>query len=266
VLVFNGDILSGVDLAALVDAHQRLAADVTLHLTRVDDPRAFGLVPTGLDGRVLSFLEKPQTSEEIVTDQINAGCYVFTRSVIDTIPTGRPISVERETFPDLLRTGAPVFGVVDDSYWLDLGTPASFVRGSADLVRGLLTSSAMPGPVGEALVLPGASVAAGAVLSGGATVSQGVFVGEGAVVEGSILLPGARIESEAVVRDSVVGAGAVIGARTWIEGAAVGDHARVGSDNELPAGSRIACGAVLPDAALRVSAGVMACLPHGGAA
>ncbi|MGP4087653.1 nucleotidyltransferase family protein, partial [Streptomyces sp. KR55] len=145
VLIFNGDILSGVDIAALRESHRASGADVTLHLKRVADPRAFGLVPTDAEGRVQAFLEKPQTPEEIITDQINAGCYVFTRSVIDHIPAGRVVSVERETFPELLASGAHLHGVIDDSYWLDLGTPAAFVQGSADLVRGKVISPAMPG-------------------------------------------------------------------------------------------------------------------------
>lgn len=136
VLIFNGDILTGLDIRALVDTHRSSGADVSLHLTRVDDPRAFGLVPTDATGRVTAFLEKPQTPEEIVTDQINAGAYVFRRSVIDGIPAGRPVSVERETFPGLLARGAHLQGMVDSTYWLDLGTPAAFVRGSADLVLG----------------------------------------------------------------------------------------------------------------------------------
>ncbi len=107
VLVFNGDILTGLDIRALVATHRGSGADVSLHLTRVEDPRAFGLVPTDPGGRVTAFLEKPQTPEEIVTDQINAGAYVFTRSVLDTIPAGRPVSVERETFPGLLAAGRP---------------------------------------------------------------------------------------------------------------------------------------------------------------
>lgn len=136
VLIFNGDILTGLDIQALVATHSSSGADVSLHLTRVEDPRAFGLVPTDATGRVTAFLEKPQTPEEIVTDQINAGAYVFRRSVIDTIPAGRPVSVERETFPDLLASGAHLQGMVDSTYWLDLGTPQAFVRGSADLVLG----------------------------------------------------------------------------------------------------------------------------------
>ena len=141
VLIFNGDILTGLDIRALVDTHCRTGADVSLHLTRVTDPRADGLVPTDGQGRVTAFLEKPQTPEEIVTDQINAGAYVFNRSVIDAIPADRPVSVERETFPGLLEAGAQLQGLVDSTYWLDLGTPQAFVRGSADLVPG------RPGPL-----------------------------------------------------------------------------------------------------------------------
>ena len=149
VLIFNGDILTGLDIRALVATHADSGADVSLHLTRVEDPRAFGLVPTDETGRVTAFLEKPQTPEEIVTDQINAGAYVFRRSVIDSIPTGRPVSVERETFPELLAAGAHLQGMVDSTYWLDLGTPQAFVRGSADLVLGRAPSPAVPGRCGD---------------------------------------------------------------------------------------------------------------------
>lgn len=253
VLVFNGDILTGLDIPALVATHRRDGADVSLHLTKVEDPRAFGLVPTDPDGRVTAFLEKPQTPEEIVTDQINAGAYVFTRSVIDTIPTGRPVSVERETFPGLLAAGARLRGMVDSTYWLDLGTPAAFVRGSADLVLGHAPSPAVPGRRGERLVLPGAEVAADAKLSGGTCVAEGAVVGPGARVEGSTVLAGAHIEADAVVRDSLVGAGARIGSRTVLDGAVVGDGAVIGADNELCRGARIWCGARIAAGAIRFS-------------
>ncbi len=253
VLIFNGDILTGLDIAGLVAAHRSAGADVSLHLTRVADPRAFGLVPTDPTGRVTAFLEKPQTPEEIVTDQINAGAYVFNRSVIDTIPAGRPVSVERETFPELLASGAHLHGMVDSTYWLDLGTPQAFVRGSADLVLGRISSPAVPGPCGERLVLPGAEVAEDAKLCGGTAVGAGARIGAGARVDGSVILDGAVIEPDAVVRDSLVGAGARIGARTVLEGAVIGDGARVGADNELRAGIRIWCDAVIPDGAVRFS-------------
>jgi mannose-1-phosphate guanylyltransferase len=253
VLVFNGDILTGLDIPALVAEHGRSGADVSLHLTKVEDPRAYGLVPTDPSGRVTAFLEKPQTPEEIVTDQINAGAYVFTRSVIDTIPYGRPVSVERETFPDLLAAGAHLQGMVDSTYWLDLGTPHAFVRGSADLVLGRAPSPAVPGRCGEYLVLEGADVADDAKLSGGTAVSAGARVGSGARVEGSAVLAGAEVEAGAVVKDSLVGVGARIGARTVLDGVVVGDGAVVGADNELTTGARVWCGARIDAGAIRFS-------------
>lgn len=253
VLIFNGDILTGLDIRALVATHETTGADVSLHLTRVEDPRAYGLVPTDATGRVTAFLEKPQTPEEIVTDQINAGAYVFRRSVIDTIPAGRPVSVERETFPDLLATGAHLQGMVDSTYWLDLGTPQAFVRGSADLVLGRAPSPAVPGRCGDRLVLPTARVAPDAKLTGGTVVGDGAHIGEGARVTGSTILSGAVVEPGAVITDSLVGARAHIGERTILSGAVIGDGAVVGPDNELREGVRVWCDAKIPAGALRFS-------------
>jgi mannose-1-phosphate guanylyltransferase len=254
VLVFNGDILTGLDIAALVDTHQSAGADVSLHLTRVEDPRAFGLVSTDAAGRVTAFLEKPQRPEDIVTDQINAGAYVFKRSVIDSIPAGRSVSVERETFPGLLASGAHLQGMVDSTYWLDLGTPQAFVQGSADLVLGRAPSPAVPGRFGgDKLVLDGAQVADDAKLTNGTSVSAGAVVGAGALLDGSALLAGAVVEPGAVVVDSLIGVGARIGARTVLEGVVVGDGADVGADNELRTGVRVWCGARIPDGAVRFS-------------
>ncbi|MFF0437121.1 sugar phosphate nucleotidyltransferase [Streptomyces sp. NPDC004327] len=253
VLIFNGDILTGLDIRALVATHESSGADVSLHLTRVDDPRAFGLVPTDPTGRVTAFLEKPQTPEEIVTDQINAGAYVFRRSVIDSIPAGRPVSVERETFPELLASGAHLQGMVDSTYWLDLGTPQAFVRGSADLVLGRAPSPAVPGRCGDRLVLDTARVAADAKLTGGTVIGPGAVIGSGARINGSTVLAGAVVEDGAVITDSLVGTRARIGARTILTGAVIGDAADIGPDNELRDGVRVWCDAKLPGGAVRFS-------------
>jgi mannose-1-phosphate guanylyltransferase len=250
VLVFNGDVLSGVDLPKLVATHRDGGADVTLHLTRVEDPRAFGSVPTGADGRVQAFLEK---SPDPVTDQVNAGCYLFRRSVIDTVAAGRPVSVERETFPGLLADGATILGYVDSTYWLDLGTPATFVQGSRDLVRGIAPSGALPGPTGEALVLPGASVAEDAALAGGTTVGAGCEVAAGALLDGAVLFDGARVGAGATVRRSVVGRGTVVGEGCLVEDAVLADGVMLGARNELRAGARVWPGVLLGDVAVRFS-------------
>ncbi len=251
VMVLNGDVLSGVDYAALVDAHLLADASVTLHLVRVADPTAYGLVPTESDGRVIAFREKPTTAAEIVTDQINAGCYVFRRSVIDAIPTGRAVSVERETFPDLLAQGAILQGVIDDAYWLDLGTPWDFVRGSADLVLGI---APWRGHVpAEALVLDGAEIAGDAALSGGTTVGRGARIGAGARVHGSVLLDGAVIAPGAVIVDSVVGRHAYVGDGSSLTECVIGDAARLGRGIELTSGARVWPEVDLVDGAVRFS-------------
>jgi mannose-1-phosphate guanylyltransferase len=219
----------------------------------VDDPRAFGCVPTDADGWVTAFLEKDPNP---VTNQINAGTYVFRRSVVDGIPAGRPVSVERETFPGLLAAGARIAAHVDSSYWRDLGRPADFVAGSADLVQGLAPSPAVPGPVGPALVLAGATVDAGAVVTGGSTVGADASVAAGATVDGSVLFDGAVVGSGAVVRRSVVGFGAVVGAGTVVEDAVIGDRARIGSGVELLGGARIWPDVVMPDGSVRFSSDV----------
>jgi mannose-1-phosphate guanylyltransferase len=250
VLIFNGDVLSGLDLTALLKRHESSQADVTLHLVEVDDPRAFGVVPTDDDGRVTEFLEKTPNPP---TNRINAGCYVFRRSVIDSIPAGRPVSVERDTFPELLAAGKLVVGHIDSSYWLDLGTPAAFVQGSCDLVLGVVQSSALPGEPGQRLMLEGAQIAADAVVDGGTAVGRRARIEAGAVVHRSVVFDDAVIGAGAVVRNSVIGRGAHIGAATVVESAVIGDEAQIGEGNELLAGLRIFPGLTLPARSVRFS-------------
>src|SRR5579859_4018963 len=169
IVVLNGDILTGHDLPAQVDLHRKRDAAVTLHLVPVDDPSRYGCVPTDISGRVTAFLEKTPNP---VTNQINAGCYVFRRSVIDTIPAGHIVSVERETFPGLIEAGAVVMGYAEHAYWLDVGTPEAFVKGSCDVVLGTLSSPALDCAPGEFRVLGEATVASDARLSGGTTVGH----------------------------------------------------------------------------------------------
>ncbi len=250
VVVLNGDVLSGHNLTAQVRAHQEAGAAVTLHLVEVPDPSRFGCVPTDSAGRVTAFLEK---TPHPVTNRINAGCYVFTRSAIDAIPAGRVVSVELETFPDLIAAGAVVHGYPETAYWLDVGTPETFVRGSCDLVLGKLASPALPGPSGESLVLPGAVVEAGAKLSGGTVVGTGCRVGAGAQVEGSVLFDGVTIGAGAAVRCSAVGRDVRIGDGAVLDGVIIGDGARIASGNELSCGMRVWPGVDIGPTAIRFS-------------
>jgi mannose-1-phosphate guanylyltransferase len=252
-LVFNGDVLSGADLRALLDSHENNGADVTLHLVRVGDPRAFGCVPTDSGGVVTAFLEKTQDPP---TDQINAGCYVFKREVIERIPKGRALSVEREVFPGLLSDGLRLCGYVDSTYWRDMGTPEDFVRGSADLVRGIAPSPALKGPRGDELVHDGAAVAPGALLIGGTVVGRGAEIGAGARLDGAVIFDGAQIGAGAVIERSIIGFGARIGPRALIRDGVIGDGADIGARCELLRGARVWPGVTIPDGGIRYSTDV----------
>ncbi len=255
VLVLNGDVLSGHDLAAQLDLHSKAEAAVTLHLVEVSDPARFGSVPTDADGRVTAFLEK---TPQPVTNRVNAGCYVFRREVIEKIPPGAVVSVERETFPALIADDAVVMGYLDTSYWLDVGTPEAFVRGSCDLVLGRLASPALaPGGVpGEALLLDGAQVDPGAWAGGGTVVGAGSVIEAGARVDGSVLFDGARVGAGARVSASVLGRGARIGESVVLDGAVIGDDVTVASGNELRAGMRVWPGVDLGPTSVRFSTDV----------
>jgi mannose-1-phosphate guanylyltransferase len=199
---------------------------------------------------VITFLEKTPNP---VTNRINAGCYVFRREVIGQIPAGRRVSVERDTFPGLIEAGELVMGYHESAYWLDVGTPQTFVRGSCDLVLGRLAAPAVPGPPGDMLLLAGASVKPDAVVSGGSVVGAGASVGSGATVYGSVLFDSATIGEGAVVRGSVVGRGAVVAPGAVLDEAVVGDVAYIGPGNELARGIRVWPGVRLEPASVRFS-------------
>jgi len=243
VVILNGDVLSGHDLGAqLADFHTPrggVPVDVSLHLVEVEDARAFGCVPTDADGRVLDFVEK---SEHPVTRQVNAGCYIFRRSVIDAIPTGREVSVERETFPGLVADGRLLVGYVETAYWRDVGTPLALVEASRDVVLGVAPTPAVAPADGKARIAPDAVVATDAVVDDGSGIMARARVDAGATVSGSVVMTGASVEAGATVVRSVIGPGAVVGSDAVVEGATIGDDARVGSGVRLAEGARVDCG------------------------
>ncbi|MGH3365164.1 MAG: sugar phosphate nucleotidyltransferase [Nocardioidaceae bacterium] len=241
VVILNGDILSGHDLrrqlADFETPRDGRRVDVSLHLVEVPDARPFGCVPTDEAGRVTGFMEK---SEHPVTNQVNAGCYVFRRGVIDLIPEGKVVSVERETFPTLVEEGRLVVGFVDTAYWRDVGTPEALVAASRDLVLGVASSPAISLPSGEARVLDGASVDPAAKIDGGTLVDTGAWIERGAEVTGSVVMSGAVVRQGAVVVDSVVGPSAVVGRSAHLREVTLGDEATVGAGGRLE-GVRIEC-------------------------
>ncbi|MDO4908632.1 MAG: NDP-sugar synthase [Corynebacterium sp.] len=250
VMIFNGDVLGGADLGAMLQTHVDKHADVTMHLLRVPDPRAFGCVPTDENGIVQAFLEKTPNPP---TDQINAGCYIFQRDIIGEIPANREISVEREVFPKLLEEGRTIAGHVDQSYWRDMGTPKDFVNGSSDLVRGIAPSPLLEGISGEFLVDPTAKVEDSTLLLGGTVVGANCSVASGCRLDESVLFEGVTVEPGAFIKDSIISAGAHIGANAVIEDAIIGEGAKVGARCELKNGMRVWPNVEIPEAGIRFS-------------
>jgi len=188
-VIFNGDVLSKHDIAAQLSFHEERGADATLHLIEVADARAFGCVPTDETGRVTDFLEK---MDNPVTNDINAGCYVFSPTVISAIPEGKVVSIERETFPQLVKSGRPVYGYREQSYWLDIGTPAALFKGSRDFVAGDFITGA------------GTHIAAGSSVTGGSSIGSGSSIGTNCTIANSIIGDGVVIGDGCMIADSFV--------------------------------------------------------------
>jgi mannose-1-phosphate guanylyltransferase len=188
-VIFNGDVLSKHDITAQLSFHEERGADATLHLIEVADARAFGCVPTDKTGRVTNFLEK---MDNPVTNDINAGCYVFSPTVISAIPEGKVISIERETFPQLVKSGRPVYGYREQSYWLDIGTPAALFQGSRDFVAGDFMAGA------------GTHIAAGSSVTGGSSIGSGSSIGTNCTIANSIIGDGVVIGDGCMIADSFV--------------------------------------------------------------
>jgi NDP-sugar pyrophosphorylase family protein len=245
-IVFNGDILTDVDLPAVVAEHRRSGARATLVLTPVANPAAFGLVETDETGRVLRFVEKPEPAQ-ITTDTINAGIYVLDTSTLDLIPPREVYSIERGFFPALLRRGDLVRAHVHRRYWIDIGTPEKYLQVHRDILDGRFPVDLEGRRDRGGVVHPEASVAAGASLMAPFYVGPGCHVEAGAHLGSHVcLVGGVTVAAGARVRDSVVWSGASIGERADVEGALLGPGVRVGHDATAGRGVVLGEGAWLP--------------------
>ena len=221
-LVLNGDVLTGLDVSALVERHNSFGAQGTLHLTPVDDPSRYGVVPTDTDGRVLGFVEKPAPGTA-PTNWINAGTYVFEPTVLDHIAAGRRVSVEREVFPALAETGR-LFAWESADYWIDTGTPATYLQAQLDFLDGRR---------GPALCGSDETATVDGIVER-SEIGANCVVETGAVVRNSVLLAGAHAAAGAVIEGSIVGWGATVGA-----GATVRNLSVVGHGAKVPAGEAL---------------------------
>ncbi len=228
----NGDVITTYDLGAQLELHRERGGLGTLHLYPVEDPSRFGVVPTDETGRVLRFVEKPPR-EEAPSNWINAGGYVLEPEVLDHIDDG-PVSIERVTFPALAAAGR-LYAYCEEAYWVDAGTPESYLAVVLDRLDGRWGDPLEPVAVG-ASVDPTATVAH-------AYVAAGVDVGAGASVVDSVVLAGAAIGPGATVHRSIIGPGAVVGARALVR-----DLSVVGADERVDAGAELVGARVPSDA------------------
>ena len=236
-MVLNGDVLTDLDLTALQRQHAEREALATLALYPVDDPSTYGLVRRAEDGEVLGFLEKPDPAE-IDTDEISAGAYVLERQVLDLIPAGRAVSIEREVFPRLVGQG--LYGRRLEGYWMDIGTPERYLQASWDILEGTVETDVTATAPGlfvhrEADVDPGADVGPRAVIAAGCRVATG------AVLSGAVVLENCRVEADSRVQGSILASEVTVGAGAVVEaGAVIGAGATVAAGAAVRAGARVA--------------------------
>jgi NDP-sugar pyrophosphorylase family protein len=246
-VVLNGDVLTDLDLSAMLAAHEALGAAATIYLTPVENPTAYGLVELEPDGRVRRFLEKPGW-EEVTTNTINAGVYVLERELLELIPKGEPHSMEREFFPLLLDRGVPFYGFVSAGYWLDIGTPAKYLQAQQDLLarrlrayiepvgreghEGWIDPTATVAPAarirGPVAIGPACRIEAGAVVGPGVVLGAGCRIGAGAQLETAVLWEEVEVGAEARLAGCLIGRGVSIGAHARVTpGALLGDGTRL---------------------------------------
>ena len=229
-LVVNGDVLTDLDVAELWEFHNSHGAEGTIALTPVDDPSRYGVVPIDDDGRVIEFVEKPAPGTA-PTNWINAGTYVLEPTVLDRIDADRKVSIERETFPAMVAD-ASLYALHSDAYWIDAGTPETYLRAQLDLTDGVRSE--------EVAVQPSDEIDTSAIVEH-SVLGDDVVIGNGTIVRNSILMDGVTVGPGVRIHDSIVASGARIGPDSHLSELTV-----VGSGVQVPAQSQLA-GVRLPE-------------------
>jgi NDP-sugar pyrophosphorylase family protein len=249
-VVFNGDVLTQIDLAAVIALHRTRNAKATIVLTPVDNPSAYGLVETDMESNVLRFLEKPKP-DEITCNTINAGIYVLEPSAFDRIPKDIAWSIERSFFPSFIERGETFVAAIYRDYWIDIGTPEKYLQVHRDIMDGRYTAPPFNGQPGLVWVSPEAQVDTGARLEGPLFIDAGCVVkadarigpytvlgehcrvDEGATVSGAVVWPHSHIAREADVRDAIIGRGCRIGGNASILRGVLGDKTEIAEYSRL---------------------------------
>jgi NDP-sugar pyrophosphorylase family protein len=248
VVVFNGDVLTQIDLAAVISLHRERKARATIVLTPVENPSAYGLVETDARGNILRFLEKPKP-EEITTNRINAGIYILEPETFDRIPSDVAWSVERSYFPSLIERGETFVGYVYEGYWIDIGTPEKYTQVHRDIMDGRYAA----GPFREARtdrtwVSPDARIERGATVEGPCFIDEGVVVKDGArIAPYSVIGRQTQVEEHAVVDGAVVWANCRIGEHAVVGNTIIGRNCHIGRHATVGPGAVLGDKSILTD-------------------
>jgi mannose-1-phosphate guanylyltransferase len=247
VIVFNGDVLTQVDLAAVLRLHRERRAKATIVLTPVENPSAYGLVETDALGNVKRFLEKP-SPDQITCDTINAGIYVLEPETFDRIPKDTAWSIERSYFPSLVECGETFVAYIYRGYWIDIGTPEKYLQVHRDIMDGRFSAPPFNGNGSAVRIAPEARLEPGAVVEGPCFVDSGAVVKPGArVLAYSVIGRQAHIEEEAVVDGSILWANTWVGREATVRNAILGRHCHVGRAATVAPGTVLGDKSVLTD-------------------
>lgn len=256
--VFNGDTYTDIDLTKMLELHRNRKAKVTIALTPVEDPTAYGVVETSAAGRVQRFVEKP-SRDAVTTNTVNAGAYIMEPEVLSLIPEGEHFMLERGVFPELLSRGEAVYGYKSDAYWIDIGTPQKYLRVNHDLLSGKASGHFAGELAGEKIWMERGSdihpqaklegpvvigrncvLGSGSWVKGPAVIGADCIVGVDSSIEGAVIWGGTRVGDRASLEECIIAENVVIGDGSHIpEGSVLGYGVTVESGKKLPAGTEI---------------------------
>lgn len=249
--VLNGDVLTDLDLTTLIRLHEACGARATISLIPVEDPTLYGLVETRSDGRVLRFLEKP-SRDQVTVNTINAGVYILERRLLEFIPKGRAVSMEREFFPELLNRRLSFFGHAASAYWLDIGNPDKYLQAQADLLTGAVATGIQPPGTrtGNLWIGEESVISADARLTGPAVIGRRTRLAPGCWVESfTVLGDGTSLERGSHLDGAVLWKDVHVGPEVRLSGCVIADRCWIGANAEIGPGAVLGAGSVVPDGA-----------------